>query len=113
MTNRSRSSGRYQYTLYKQDGTIELLPISPKKTFAELYQVLGCTTIERIPDEYYAGKGIPHGIMFGDEEGRYRSQNHRNPHFNVLTDEAGGQWDVVGDCVFEHLLRKGDYANQD
>lgn len=97
---------QYKYTLLKQDGTTQDLGISKKKEFRELYTILNCTTIELIPAAYYKDKGHGRCTMFGDEEGRFNSQNHRNPHFNVLHDAIfGDDWDVVGDIIKEEVYK--------
>lgn len=92
----------YQYTLLKQDGTIDDLGQSPEKSLEELYEILECDLVEIIPSPYYAGKGHGKCIMWGDEEGRFNSNNVRNPHFNVL---AGG-YDVVGNIVKQQSVKK-------
>lgn len=92
----------YKYTILKQDGTKEELPLSPKKNFAELYKILNCDIIEIIPSDYYKRAGWGHCTVYGDEEGRFNSKNNRNPHFEAIM--AGGMvWDVVGDCVKEEV----------
>jgi len=92
---------QYKYTIYKQDGTIEVLPISKKKDFKELYIILNCSTIEIIPSDYYP-KGFGHATVFGDEEGRLNEDNHRNPHFKVLAEG----YDVIGNVIKEEVYHK-------
>jgi len=92
---------QYKYTIYKQDGTIEVLPISKKKDFEELYKILNCSIIEIIPSDYYPA-GFGHSTVYGDEEGRFNENNHRNPHFKVLADG----WDVVGNVIREEVYHK-------
>ena len=104
----------YQYTILKQDGTKEVLKPSKKKTLAEFYKILDCRTIQLIPSLYYKGMGYGRCLMYGDEEGRFNSSNHRNPHFKVLKGniELGEppEWDVVGNIVKEEVY-KGKYEN--
>jgi hypothetical protein len=100
---------QYLYTLYKQDGTIEVLPISKKKSFNEIYKILGCEMIEVIPSDYYPD-GFGQVTVYGDEEGRFNSNNKRNPHFKVLKGDPNiepVEWDTVGDLLKEEVY-KGD-----
>lgn len=93
---------QYRYTILKQDGTKEVLPLTNKKRFDGkdgLYQLLNCSTIEVIPADYYRGLGFGHCTMFGDEEGRFNTNNKANPHFNNFGDD----WNVVGDIVMEEV----------
>ena len=92
----------YQYTILKQDGTKEVLPPCKKKDFKELYQILNCELIEIIPSDYWSGMGHGKCSMYGDEEGRFKETNYRNPHFKVL---APG-YDVVGDIVKEEVYKE-------
>ena len=101
---------QYLYTLYKQDGTIEVLPISKKKSFNEIYKILNCETIEIIPSAYYPdGFGLV--TVYGDEEARFNENNKRNPHFKVLKGDPKlgelPEWDTVGDLLKEEVY-KGD-----
>ncbi len=100
---------QYKYTLLKQDGTVEDLGVGPKRSFKELYGVLNCSTIEIINHAYYEGRGYGRCTMLGDEEARFNSENHRNPHFNVLKGdpELGEEleWDVVGDIIKEEVFK--------
>ena len=90
----------YQYTLLKQDGTVVTLAPSKKKTFAELYILLDCSTIEIIPRDYYEHKG--RCTVYGDEEARFSTKSKtRNHHFKVLSED----FDVVGDCIKEEVLK--------
>jgi hypothetical protein len=93
---------QYQYTLLKQDGTKEELGVSPKKTFKDFYNILHCSIIEIIPPAYYKGKGYGRCSMYGDEEGRFNSDNERNSHFNVLASD----YDVVGDIIMERVYHE-------
>ena len=95
----------YQYTILKQDGTVEVLKPSIKKDLKEIYKILDCRTIEIVDSSYYSDQG--RCTMYADEEGRF-SQNHRNPHFKVLrgNPEIGEplQWDIVGNVLKEQKL---------
>ena len=96
---------QYQYTLLKQDGTTEDLGTGKQRKFDELYKILDCDLIEIIPSAYWTGKGYGKCNMYGDEEGRFKGRNHRNPHFTVLygNPDLGepAEWDVVGDIIME------------
>lgn len=98
----------YQYTILKQDGSIEKLEPCKKKTFKELYKILNCQLIEIIPTAYYEDKKHGRCKMYGDEEARLLETNHRNPHFNVLLGQVRigelREWDVVGDIVKEQKI---------
>src|ERR1700756_4482375 len=97
----------YQYTIYKQDGTIEELKPCKKKEFGGidgLYSILDCRTIELIPMDYVP-KELGRGTYFGDEEARFNSNNHTNPHMKTITDVFGSVWDVVGDIVKESVYK--------
>ena len=95
--------GGYEYTLLKQDGSVENLGVYPKKaTLDQLYKMLGCFTVQIIPETYYEGHG--HCTMWADEEGRFNQKNHRNPHFKVLPYPSGYEFDVVGDILKEKKL---------
>lgn len=85
----------YKYTLLKQDGSKEELGTQKKKSLEELYETLGCQTVELIPSDYYEGHGKCR--MWADEEARFNKNNVRNPHFKVL---APG-FDIVGDVLKE------------
>lgn len=100
---------KYQYDLYKQDGTIERigtfedeLPFGTYDGVTGLYEYLNCSTIEVIPDDYLPASMKLYSataIAFGDEDGRYKEGNERNPHCRVLRDRMNREWDVVGDVV--------------
>lgn len=92
---------KYHYFLLKMDGTKEDLGISPEKDFQEMYKILDCSTIQIVPPIYYSGRGK----VFVDEEGRFHAKNKRNPHFKVLTDKFGAEWDVVGNAIVEEPLK--------
>lgn len=93
----------YQYTLLKQDGTRTDLGTSPKRReFAELYKALECRTVEIIPKDYYPAEFKTRTTIYGDEEGRFNSENGRNPH--MLEPLPG--WYCVGDLVAEYHIKK-------
>lgn len=96
----------YEYTLFKQDGNIEGWK-QPKMEFANIKEVLGngCSMIEIIPKDYHPDDYKKAGTVYGDEEGRFNSTNYRNPHFKVLTDPYGGQWDCVGNLLHEKVAK--------
>ncbi len=85
---------KFQYTLLKQDGSTEDLGIRREIKFDELYKILDCRTIEIIPEQYHQ-RDWGECTVYGDEEGRFRSTNKRNPHTQVI----GGDWFCVGDLV--------------
>lgn len=89
----------YQYTLLKQNGTTQQLPICPQKDFKALYALLNCETIQVVPIDYINRPG--RSTCFVDESGKFNPSNHRNPHFKVLTDSDGYEMDIVGDAVLE------------
>lgn len=92
---------KYKYQLLKQDGTVSDVAERKSQISSDaLRAALDCTMLEIIPLDYY--NGDPKGVtLFGDEEGRFNSRNQRNPHFKVLTDGGGREWDVVGDILVE------------
>lgn len=95
--------GGYEYTLLKQDGTTENLGVYPQKaTHDQLYKMLGCFTVQIIPETYYEGHG--RCTMWADEDGRFIDTNRRNPHFKVLQDPSGYEFDVVGNVLKEKKL---------
>lgn len=100
----------YKYTILKQDGTVEVLPIGKQKDFKELYKILNCSIIQIIPDSYYP-KEFGKCEVYGDEEGRFLESNHRNPHMKVLRgDPTIGEpleWDCVGDLIKEEVIQNG------
>ena len=92
----------YKYTLLKQDGTTREWVCS-KLPFSEIYKELNCSMIEVIPNSYYP-EGTKRGaICYGDEEGRFNQDNHRNPHMKVLKDFDGAEWDCVGNILKEEV----------
>ena len=95
---------QYEYKVLHQNGDIEGWK-STKMDFADFRQQLKCQMIEIIPKDYYPVELCKGWTAYGDEEGRFNTENHRNPHFKVLTDPDGGQWDVVGDIIFERKVK--------
>lgn len=90
------------YTLLKMDGTEEELAQVPKEVeLSQLYKWLNCTTIELIPNAYYKEDWANEAIVWGDEEGRFNSENKRNPHMKVLNDNTGAEWDCVGNLILQ------------
>lgn len=88
------------YTLLKMDGTEEeLAQVEKEVDLKQLYKWLNCTTVELIPSDYYQEAWFGEGdtIVWGDEEGRFNSENIRNPHTKVL----GENWDCVGNLVLQ------------
>ncbi len=99
----------YKYTILEQGGGIRELPPCKKKEFrgaGGLYDLLGASMIEIIPPDYYKSRKYGHCTMYGDEEGRFNTNNHRNPHFDTIVDGYDGSvWDVVGDIVKEEVAK--------
>lgn len=100
------TSKKYHYTLYNQDGSSESWT-QAKMDFTQIKEVLGhgCSMIEIIPKDYQPDDIKKSGTVYGDEEGRFNSTNIRNPHFKVLTDSDGGQWDCVGNLLHEKVAK--------
>lgn len=91
----------YSYTLYKQDGSIEELGEFEKRfNLDQLYKALNCSIVEIIPRDYYDVKEHGRATMWGDEEGRFNSDNKENPHFKNL----GDGFNVVGDILKEKVI---------
>jgi len=98
----------YSYTKFNQDGTVEELGDFPEKKFSGeggLYELLNCSTVELIPDAYYP-KDWKRCTVWGDEEARFNTSNHRNPHMELLFDDLGRPWDVVGNVIRQTLVKK-------
>lgn len=103
---------RYRYTLLRQDGTKEEIGIYTEELKFSgkggLYELLGnIDTIELIPNDYYEYShkinitlDLPIICMYGDEESRYNTENHRNPWF-AFFNTPGGVFDIVGDVIAE------------
>lgn len=114
----------YHYMKLRQDDTVRHLTASngKKRNFTGmggLYELLDCSTIELISESYYENTTWykdskvnykPKCVVnvYGDEEGRFNSENHRNHYFEVLTDSEGSEWDVVGDIIVELVIGDED-----
>lgn len=97
----------YQYTLLGQDGTKTDLGTGKKKDFRELYQILNCDTLGLIPTTYYP-KEYSRATIFGDDEARFNTDNHRNPFTKVLTGDIfdpAMEWDCVGNLVVQQRVK--------
>jgi hypothetical protein len=99
------ASKQYQYTFYNQNGDVMGWK-GGKMEYDQIKRTLGegCTMLELIPKDYWP-EGVKFGEMWGDEEGRFNSGNHRNPHFKVLVDEFGHHWDCVGNILHIKAIR--------
>lgn len=104
----------HKYTLLKQNGDmIELGTFAEELAFKTdeeqgklgLYALIGCRTIELIPEFYYEQTDFYKAIdkeyvkairVWGDEEGRFNSYNQTN---KCIAPRDG--YDVVGDVVLE------------
>ena len=94
----------YIYTALYQDGTTEELGRSAKKwKYEKIKEFIG-GYIEYLPDSYFP-EGM-RGQVIGDEEGRFKAGNKRNPHMKVVVDPNGGQWDCVGDLLLEQTEKQ-------
>lgn len=95
---------QYQYTVYKTDGTKEVLAPCKKKEFkgkGGLYELLDCQTIELIPEDYYAHQDWGKCTLYVDEEGGFVEGCRVNPYFKEL---APG-YNIVGNVVKEERAR--------
>lgn len=105
----------YQYTIFKEDGTKQVLPPSKKRSFpgpGGLYELMGWDTIQLLPNDYVPDGWNKRATYFIDENGRFKP-HRRNPHFKVLTDALfGDEWDVVGDVLMEEVYH-GDKVHKD
>lgn len=96
----------YKNTLLKQDGTTQDLGTTEKElSLEQLYKILNCSIIEAIPEFYYKTEAY---ICWGDEEGRFKDSNIRNPHMKAVTDVNGMVWDCVGDIVMVQKVKKAE-----
>lgn len=91
------------YTLLKQDGTKEVLGEQEEMDFEAIRELLGCHFIEIIPSDYHQ-KDWGKCTLYGDEEGRFNSDNTRNPHTKVLRGDPSIGEVAVWDCVGNLLL---------
>jgi hypothetical protein len=88
---------QYQYTIYRTNGDIEVLPPCPKKEWSGpggLYELIGCHMLEAVPKPYYPAGISKRAYVWCDEEGLFKANAQRNPHF-------GNQ--IVGDAVAEEV----------
>lgn len=94
---------KYTYTLLKQDGATESLGEFDKEMdYLEVRKILNCQMLEIIPEAYHQKEWVKRGrLLWGDEEGRFNSNNHRNPHTKVLVDDLGNEWDCVGNLLLQ------------
>ena len=90
---------KYLYTLLYQDGNAFEFE-SEKLDFHDFYKLLDCELIEIIPSDY-CPKEWGRCTVYGDEEGRFSSNNVRNPHTLVL----GEGWDCVGNLIKEEKVK--------
>lgn len=101
----------YHYKLYKQDGEVVDLGVRDSMPVKEMYQVLDCTMVEVIPRPYYpeTDKADSNVTYWGDEEGRYKDGNQRNPFMEVLQGDTKlgepAEWDCVGNLLREEIVR--------
>lgn len=95
----------YVYTALYQDGRIEVLDTPKKKWKGEkIWEYLG-GYMEMIPKDYYPTK--MNGTVLGESEARFKPQNHRNPHMQVIHDMfTGRDWDCVGNLLLEQTERQ-------
>lgn len=100
---------KYSYTLLLQDETVKELGVfNKRKGFDWMRGVLGCSVIELIPKIYakdrydVESKDVQ---FYGDEEGRYNSDNVRNQHFRAIKEETL-IWDVVGNIIREEVIHE-------
>lgn len=96
----------YEYTVYHQNGDVEGWK-QPKMSFDDMRQLVsgGHCMLELIPKDYWPKEIGRAGNVWGDEEGRFNSDNHRNPHFRVIVDNEGHEWDCVGKLVHEKVAK--------
>lgn len=99
------------YTLLKMDGTTEeLLQTDKEVDFTQFREWLNCQMIELIPSQYYQEDWFGEGdtIVWGDEEGRYNTENKRNPHTKVLKGNPAlgemAEWDCVGNLILQQEI---------
>ena len=106
----------YEYTIYRQDGTIEKLPPQPKMEWdgkGGVYEILNCRTIQLVPTDYLKDGMYKRANWYMDEEARFRNDVRRNPHFKVLTGDIldpFAEWDIVGDVVSEQVYKGAPVA---
>lgn len=100
----------YTYTIYKTDGSKEVLPPRKKLDFSGpdgLYKLVGCSTIELVPKVYYGNGMNKRATGFCDENG-LMAEKRFNPWFKVITDMFGRASTIVGDAVLEEVYHGKD-----
>jgi len=98
MAKKPRGEIMHIYTLLNQDGTTQEIHRGKKFEYDQLRDTIG-GMIEIIPRDYYP-EGMK-GTVFGHEEARFDSSNHRNPHMLVLQ-----EWDTVGNLLLEQTEKQ-------
>lgn len=91
----------YQYTVYRQNGDVDVLEPCEKKTWdgeGGLYELIHCQIIQEVPKVYFSEAMNKRGYAWCDEEGLFNQEKKRNPHFEVVD---GGF--IVGDIVLEEV----------
>jgi|SRR6516165_8589465 hypothetical protein len=97
----------YKYILLNQNGSRrEFGSRTAQMTLQEMKKHLDCQIIAVIPHAYYPTALDKDNVtIYGDDEGRFNSDNHRNDHMKVLYgDPSIGEppiWDCVGDMLVE------------
>jgi hypothetical protein len=97
----------YKYTILNQNGSrYELGTRVAQMTHQQMRKLLNCHTLAVIPHAYYPIVLDKDNVtIYGDDEGRFNSDNHRNDHMKVLYGDPGiGEpaiWDCVGDLLVE------------
>lgn len=101
----------YEYTIYKEDGTIEEVAPRGQMTLSELQEVVG-GRIELVPRHFTKGKINHRFNVFCNEEGKFNG-SIQNPHFEPYHLDAsetitGEPWDdyITGVVVVERPAGK-------
>jgi len=94
----------YYYTHLLQNGETADLGTSKTKWKYPKLKAAVDGYIELIPRDYYP-PGMS-GTVYGNEEGRFNPDNHRNPHLLTLKDIVGNEWDTVGDLLLEQTEKQ-------
>ncbi len=101
---------KFKYEMLNQDGTRHTLKQTHKLSLKEIYALLDCTNVELIPQAYYpkeyqSDEALEHNIFWADGEGRFNSDNHRNPFMQVLKGNPNigepYEWDCVGNMLVQ------------
>jgi hypothetical protein len=94
----------YQYTLYKTDGTKEVLTPQPKLDYTEYYKLIGCTTFEIVPKAYYTKDMNKRATAYCDGEGLFKNPLIANPFFaeyhNTLFNDTSR---IYGNVLLEEV----------